>query len=254
MRARICLPADGPKSILVSLCVHDSKARQDHRGRAVQLVPGQWQTLEWQIPYMQDVCLSQAGLSFRNMASEVWKGVFYLDYLDWDGNPSYSQNFQTLRIEYGAAEQWTYLRGFWRLEDDGYHGSGIELNESYTGDLDWEDMNLKLKIKPLIGDLHGVSFRVQGALRSYCAALLPGKLCLLKKQDGDLKEMASIPFDWELEQSYQIEVLTEGNVFNMKLKDTILTWEDKDSPYLHGQVGLLSGAGCHTCFEKLQLS
>ena len=251
MRARICLPAEGPQSILASLCVHDSKTQLDLLGPGVRLIPGEWHDLEWQIPHMQDVCLSQAGLSFRNMDSETWKGLFYVDYLDWGGNPAYTQNFQNLRMEFGAAEQWTYLRGFWRVEEDGYHGSGIELSESYTGDLEWDDVNIKLRFKPLLGELHGLSFRVKGALHSYDAVLTPGKICLLKKKDGVFEELASKAFNWKMGQSYQMEVQTRGNEFNLKIGETLLNYVDEEIPYLKGQIGLLSGANCHTCFEEI---
>ena len=252
MRARLSLPADGPESILVSLCVRDDKTQEDLLGPGVRLIPGEWQELEWQIPHMQDVCLSQAGLSFRNMDSDTWKGLFYVDYLDWKGNPSFTQDFSRLKMEFGAAEQWTYLRGFWRLEEDGYHGSGIELNESYSGDPDWDDVNVKLTLKPLIGELHGLNFRVKGALHSYSAALKPGKLCLSKKKDGVFTELASEPFNWETGRSYQLEVQAKGNEFILKINETHLKYTDEESPYLKGQIGLFNGANCHTCFEKVE--
>ncbi len=254
MQARLCLPADAPETILVSLFVHDSRGNLDYRVQSEKMAPGEWQTLRWTIPAMQDVCLSQAGLSFRNMCSDTWKGLFFLDDLDWGERPAFSQTFRNLKMEYGAAEQWTYLRGYWRLEEDGYHGSGTEINETYTGDLQWNNLDISLKFKPLVGDMHGLSFLVQGAMRSYCAVLTPGKLSLLKKKDGNFEELTSTDFDWQTGQSYQLEVKISGNEFMLKTDQAVLEWRDKEQPYRYGQIGLLTGAGCHTCFEEIMVS
>ena len=253
MQARLFLPVDGPETILASLFVHDSQHNEDHRGQSIRLIPGQWQTLRWTIPAMQDACFSQAGISFRNLGAETWKGLFFLDYLDWSGQPCFSQVFPNLRKENDAAEQWTYLRGYWRLEADGYHGSGTEISETYTGELAWRDLEIRLKMKPLVGDLHGLSFRVGGALRSYCAAFTRGKLSLLKKEDGVFRELASAPLDWEHGQSYWLEVQVSGNEFSLRVNQVHLRWRDDDQPYENGQIGLMTGLGCNTCFEELSI-
>jgi ADP-ribosylglycohydrolase len=254
LEARICIPKDGPESILVGLFVYDDEAEVYHQGPSINLVPGVWQTLNWKLPHLYNACIGKVGLRFRNLSSDLWRGIFFLDYLEWQGRPSFTQELSHLNMEYGGAEGWTYHRGYWRVEDDGYHGSGVEINESYTGDLYWSDVDLDLTLKPLIGDLHGLLFRVKGALHSYAAALIPGKLALFKKENGKFTEVTSIEFNWKYNQRYQIIVNVHDATIKVKLEDVTLEWTDQELPYLTGQIGLLCGANSHTCFEMIHVS
>ncbi len=254
LTAKLYFPEDAPQMIYAGLTVYDSNHNTYYQGKSVNLVPGQWMNLEWTIPFMEDVCLAQAGIIFRNLSPDTWKGSFYLDDFDWSGEPDFTTHFAQTKNEYGAASQWTFLRGFWRVEDGAYHGSGVEENETYTGLLDWKDLELTAQLRPLYGKTHLVNVRVQGALRSYAAGLADGKLVLYKKEDGLYVEKASQPFNWSADGIYQINIAVEGNRIMVKILDQeipVISWVDETDPYLTGMIGLTNFSGCHTAYETI---
>jgi ADP-ribosylglycohydrolase len=253
--ARLQIPDGAPQSILAGLYVYDNASKQRFQGGSVLLQPGKWQELTWTIPAIPNARLAQVGVIFRNIAADTWKGEFYLDELDWGGIPQLDYNFAGWPMQYGAAAQWTYLRGFWRVEEGAYHGSGNEISETYLGELTWQDLSLQARLTPLYGDTHCVLVRVQGALQCYAAGVTTGKLVLYKKVNGSYREVAAQPFDWQHGQSLELRVDVIKNRLRVHLPaaDIHLDWQDELQPYLNGMLGLAAFANCHTSFEEIHV-
>jgi len=174
--------------------------------------------------------------------------------MDWGGQPCFDDDFSLGRNEFGAASQWTYLRGFWRIEDGAYHGSGVGVNETYTGDVEWKDYTFTVRLVPLIGDYHNVNVRVQGALRSYAAGLAKGNRLVLYKNAEGYREVSSVPFRWEHGRGYEVSVTARGSELAVSVDgEELMRWRDESSPFLHGQVGLSNFPGCHTRFEYVRV-
>lgn len=216
---------------------------------SVQLKPGQWVEMSWQVPAMTGACLSQAGIIITAMHNVRVREAVYVTDFDWGGTPTCTFDFSKERIETDASSQWTYVRGFWSLEGDAYVGSGVGQNESYTGDIAWRDYTVTANLTPIHGDAHMVLARVQGAMRSYALALLPGRLALLKNNHG-YTEVASVPFDWVYGQAYPLSLAANGADLVGKCGDVTLSWHD-DAPYLTGMIGLANQRGCRTAFRAV---
>jgi len=257
--AEVYLPADAPSALQASLYVFDDHAGERHQSVGQALVPGAWQTLTWQIPRLDGVCLSQVGVIVRNLGADWQMGAFHLKALDWSGPPDYSLDFSCERAEGSAISQWTKLRGYWRLEGDArYHGSGPGLCETYTGDIAWEDYRLEARVIPVIGDHHNLNIRVQGALRSYAGGLGPqGTLALYRKSGQDYTLVASAPFPWQLGTPVILRLTAQGNRLTLEAERdgqrAALTWVDP-APYRHGQIGLSTWHGSHTAYEGVRVS
>ncbi len=213
----------------------------------LKLIPGQWQSITWRIPPMSGACLSQAGVLVTcHHAAKANEAVYVADF-DWGGTPDFSFDFSRERIETNGSSQWTYLRGFWSLEGDAYVGSGVGQNESYSGDIAWRDYTAFANLTPINGAAHMVLARVQGAMRSYALALLPGKLALLKNNHG-YTEVASVPFEWVHGQAYTLALAVNGAELVGACGDVKVRWHD-DTPYLSGMIGLANQRGCRTAFR-----
>lgn len=254
---RLFLPAGAPDTLLAALYVHDLNDKQKHQAEGTPLVPGQWHTLTYEIPSMDDVCLSEAGIVLRNLGEEWTTGSFLIERLDWRGAANYSTTFAKERHESGGVSQWTRLRGYWRLEGGAYHGSGVGECESYTGDIGWTDTTVEAELTPLSGDHHLVLARVQGALHSYAFGLAPNGLALYKK-DKAAQVLASLPFAWAHGGRYRLSLRAEGN----RLTGTAtapdgttqtITASDTQAPYQHGQVGVATWHGGHTAFHLVNV-
>ncbi|MEO8397799.1 MAG: hypothetical protein ABI700_32705, partial [Chloroflexota bacterium] len=150
------------------------------------------------------------------------------------------------------------LRGYWRLEDGAYHGSGVDECETYSGDIDWTDYTLEAELVPLIGEHHHINVRVQGALRSYAFGLAPdGQVALYKKQHT-YRLIRHIPFAWTHNNRYRLSISARGDTFVASAisedgTSQLLEWQDSDAPYLHGQIGLSTWGGGHTAFRSIKV-
>jgi len=252
MRARLFLPADAPDSMRAGLYVHDDNSGDNHQAPAQLLTPGAWHDLTFEIPALHNALLSEAGIAVRHLGTP-WTGNLLLEWLDWDGTPTFSNDFALERPEYGAISQWTLLRGYWRLEDGAYHGSGAAINESYTGDVDWRDYEVAVTLRPLIGENHLILARVQGARRSYAVGLGADGQLVLYKNEGGYVLKTSTPFAWQHDQSYSISLRGQGNHLTAAVGDVRLEWTDDDAPYLNGSIGVANFAGCHTAYEQFDI-
>lgn len=256
--ATVYIPASASESITAALYVQDDNHGQTYQATGVPVKPGQWTTLTFTVPTLADACLSEVGIVIRNTGT-IWEtGSFYLRDLDWSGTPSYSTTFAKERAESGGISQWTRLRGYWRLEDGAYQGSGVPVCESYSGDLRWEDYTVTAELTPLAGENHLVNTRVRGGQRSYAFGLAPdGKVAFYKK-DGEYQEGASANFQWKAGTRYTLTVRAAGNTFEATVtgggKEAHLTWKDNDAPYLTGQIGLSTWHGGHTAFHSVTVA
>jgi len=256
LTARLYLPPDAPAQLRAGLYIWDDNNHENesHQNEGILLVPGEWHELSYQIPPIENAYITQVGIVLRNVG-EPWTGYIILDNMDWNGAPNFSSDFSRERAEYGAISQWTYLRGYWRLEDGAYHGSGADISESYTGDIDWRDYSLSVRLIPLVGDYHNILLRVQGARRSYAVGLAPNNELVLYKNSGVYKQVASAQFVWAHKQSYTIKVVARENRVKVLIDgQNILAWQDEDAPHLNGQIGFSNFAGCHTRYEYFEIN
>ena len=254
--AKVYLPEDAPQDIKAGLFVYDDNHEGYHYAKGLSLIPGQWHNLTYQIPSVDDACLSQVGVALRNVGANWTVGSIAIGEMDWGGTADYQSSFALEREETGGISQWTYLRGAWRIENGAYHGSGPLINETYTGDINWKDTILKANIVPKLGEHHRINIRVQGALRSYAFGLSPDNTITLYKKAGDYVAVQSEQFMWEHGKSYQLTLEAEGD----RLKGMVegadgsqtVEWQDTDTPHLYGQIGF-SNLNGHTCYESVHI-
>ncbi|MEA3334294.1 MAG: ADP-ribosylglycohydrolase family protein [Chloroflexota bacterium] len=254
LRARLFLPPDAPEQLQASLFAWDDNHSETHQSKGHPLQPGRWHDLRFQIPALHNACLSEVGVLLRNLG-QPWSGSLSLGSLDWDGSPSFSNDFGLERPEYDAISQWTFLRGFWRLDEGGYHGSGVGVNETYTGDIQWQDYSLSVRLTPLKGDHHNINVRVSGALRSYAAGLAPDGKVVLYRNDRGYRQVSGAAFPWQHGCSTLLTLAARDNglIVSVDGQEKIF-WTDDDQPYRCGQIGLSNFAGCRTCYEFVEIS
>ncbi|MBK8031667.1 MAG: ADP-ribosylglycohydrolase family protein [Chloroflexi bacterium] len=259
IEARVRINKKAPDTIHAAIYVHDDHSGANHQAQAVPLTPGEWQSLNFSTPTLSDACFSEVGIVLHNLG-EVWEtGSVQLRWLDWGGPPSYTTTFAKERPESGGISQWTRLRGYWRLEDGAYHGSGVGECESYSGDIEWSNYALEVALVPLIGDHHNIHVRVQGALRSYAFGLAPNGCVALYKKDKTYQPVATAPFAWQSNTRYTLRLTVKNNTLTATVTAPdgaaqTLTWADDLRDYQHGQIGLSTWHGGHTRFESVRLT
>ncbi len=256
LKGCIKIPKDTEFGVLACLYVMDGNAGQYVEGPKIELTPGEWTKLDFDIPKMEGACLEEAGVKL--IPKSGWNTlVVYLDDFDFVGSPEYSIDFGKERMEiwhglHQEVSQFTYLKGIWKLEDNELSGSCSDFGEAYTGAYNWKDYTYEVTLIPQIGDYHRMNFRVQGAIRSYAVGLAPDNKLVLYKNDNGYKVLVQKDYPWECGKEYtfkvevkdaQIKVISDGH----ELMDYI----DNESPYLTGQVGVSIYQGSHCHYKNL---
>lgn len=257
LTAEVYIPEDAPETIQAALYAVDEHSGTRHQAQGTELIPGQWHTLTFTLPELTDACINEIGVLIRNTGA-LWEiGAFYLKSLDWDELPQWKTTFANECAESGGITQWTRLRGYWRIEDGAYHGSGVGLCETYTGAPTWQNYQMTVELTPLIGEHHGALVRVGGANRSYALCLAPDHQLTLYRNDCGYSPVASTDFEWQTDKNYQLQVTAKGNRIHAVISDGTnqaeLTFE-YTNPYLSGQIGLCTWHGSHTRFNSVSVS
>ena len=262
--AQVYLPSNAPNMIRAGLYVYDDNHDEAHQAPVTALTAGAWHSLTYRVPPLANACLSKVGIAVRNVSPEQWTtGSLYIGSLDWHGTPDYSTDFSRERAETGGISQWTRLRGYWRLEDGAYHGSGVGLCETYTGDINWDDYTLEVELIPIFGEHHTINIRVQGAMRSYALGLAPdNRIVLYKKQRSQLPEayhnLTEAEFPWQHGETYTLKITAQGNTLVASVsghdrQEQTLQWADDQDAYRSGQIGLSVWHGSHTRFLTVKV-
>ena len=252
----VMLPDGGP---IVSACLytHDSNSGKDIDGESIPLKRGEWTLLTLGIPHLKGACLEEAGVKL--LLHNGWHStvMVYVDDFDFGGQADYAIDFSKERMEvwnglHLEVSQFTYLKGIWKLEDGLLSGSCSDFGEAYTGDCNWRDYEMKATLLPQLGTLHGMNFRVQGAIRSYAIGLETANRLVLSKNENGYCELVGIPFEWKNGGEYTLSVKVRGNRFIISHKGVVLLdFTDANHPYLYGQAGVSVRHGSHCHYKDI---
>jgi hypothetical protein len=256
------LPPNAPHTLTAALYVYDDNHGVNYQAIAQPLRPGERHELAYEIPHLTDVCLSEVGVVVRNLG-EVWEtGSFGIYSLDWNrGEANFTTTFAKERAESGGISQWTRARGYWRLEDGAYHGSGVGLCETYSGGsgMSWSDYVIQAEIIPLIGEHHLVLARVKGASQCYAFGLAPDGRIALYRKDKQPVVVGSEPFTWKCGETYQLTLTVHGTwlygaVMAHDGRTQTLIWKDDEALARNGQIGLATWYGGHIAVRSVSVS
>lgn len=242
-------------SCYVSCYVRDGRSRRIYTGEKKLLTKNRWHTLEMKLHDIEDILIDEAGFVFLipGEGEQITDFVMFADDIEFKGQPSYTLNFSNETIErwpgvHREISQCTRLKGNSWLENKALHLSCHDFGEMYTGLHTMADYTAQFSIMPVCGQWHGVNFCVQGALRSYCAALLSDGRFALLKNDGSYKELASTPFSWETGQTYTITVSVRGSHLTAAVGNVRIDYTDTGHVYSHGSIGFSVRGGSHCAY------
>lgn len=229
-------------------------------GDRIQLKPGTWQMLQYRIPPLTGACIVEAGVEF--IVHQAVDGVLeaYIDDFDFSGKAEYAIDFSEERMEvwhlfHREVSQFTYLKGIWELEGNELSGSCYDYAEAYTGGWDFSDYSFEGTLRPISGGYHRLNFRVQGAIRSYAIGLAPSNRLVIYKNENGYRELASIAYTWMHEQAYTFKIAVKGCSINISQGGTsLLEYEDTETPYLYGQIGVSTSGASHCHFSNLRIA
>lgn len=91
-----------------------------------------------------------------------------------------------------------------------------------------------------------MNFRVQGAIRSYAAALCAGNRLVLRKNENGYRDLAETEFEWHCGETYRFRVEVMENRIRIYYEENLMIEYIDTDPYKEGAVGLsvLDGGSC----------
>jgi ADP-ribosylglycohydrolase len=248
------------EDVSARLFVREHRSGERHEGPEVALPAGETTELAFPVELPDVGLLDRVGIAFS--AAEPTTAVAYLDRVHWSGAPSCTFDLAGPEPMLG----WAYLRGRWFGRAGGLSGSHYGGDaEAYIGAQSWRDYRYEVQLRPHCGQQHRILFRVQGAQRSYAFGLAPDGRVAFEKKGRDrgsrsassgraqgpaptrfgetastgFEMVASASFPWELQRTYTLAIEVEGSRMTGFVDgERVLQWEDTDSPWEAGCVGL----------------
>lgn len=247
-------------AITAGLYFHDGYSGRVYYGDSVGMKKGEWASLSYSIPQMENVLIDEIGFVFTgiNTLRPAFECAGFVDDFYIDGCPDYTYDMAYSKEEkwpglHREISQFTRLTGHMYLAENELHLSCSDFAECYTGAYHWTDYSAKFLITPRIGSFHMVNFRVQGGVRSYAIGLLDHKIALLKNSNG-YRILTEKSFEWAPDKPVRIRITASGNRIEAQVENEVLQYTDTDHPYLSGQIGLSVRDGSHVSLKCFRIS
>ena len=253
--------SDYAQDTKVCLYAKELRSGKIYTGNTVVLQSGNWEELLYHIPSLEGGIIEEIGFLFTMIGAsrDVFLLSAYIDDLYVDGTPEYCIDFACETIElwnwmHKEISQFSRLKGMLYLQDQQLHISCADMGEAYTGGYNWKDYSLIVKMTPITGTWHGISFRVQGAIRSYAVTLLENNEIAIQKNINGYSCLVKTNFHWQYDKEYEIEVkVCENRITVIYEKKIIMQFLDDDHPYLYGAIGVAVSKGSHCKFREIKI-
>ncbi len=180
-------------------------------------------------------------------------GTMHLDYLRWDGEPSYTST-RTRPTKHKMAmwrRSWVdnvddfvkapWVSGF-RLVQNRDRGVLIQ------GTRDWQDISVTADMSSDLCAAMGVAVRVQGLRRYYALLLHRDGEARIIKMTGQENILSRAPFDWQYGETYELTLAVSGNELTASINGETVTKATEDE-LTCGGMALVIEEGCSASSE-----
>lgn len=247
--ARVMADPNNKGSVLAALTLqaHDpADALATQAQDPTELMPGDRATLEWTIPETGGNPIATIGLVLSGR--DQTEGIVYLDTLTWQGAPDMSLDLP--KESSTSLKAWIHDTATFERT---WSGDAIDMiawdrrGLAYMGTREWTDVRIGATLEAKLAESFGLLARVQGLRRYYAFELVGGKTARLLKMRDEPSLLAEIPFAWDNETAYRLEVDVSGSTIRASVDGQVLIeCEDSDQPLADGAVGLTATKGRFT--------
>lgn len=224
-------------------------------GPAIAVEADTPQEASWKLPDTHGQPITQVGIQ----GSDIPRGIIYLDYLTWAGEPNVilTRPVKVSNPLWSPPQVWrrAWVDGMDLWQADWSQAYRLAQNEGrgliMQGTREWRDYEVSATIKPTLAANAGIGARVQGMRRYYALLLVAGgKVRLIKALDGDAV-LAEIDFTWEVEIDYALRLQVESANLRAWIDGQLLfEVEDIENPLQGGGVAFVLEEG-HMMSESM---
>ena len=238
----------------------DSHTGEEFPGEEVLLEKEKWSRLSMTIPRGEGR-ISRTGVMFTAFDPSnagQFGMVAFLDDFEVTGEADYAvdfskENYEDWPVGGRQLSQFTYVKGIWQLEGDRLHGSCADFAEAYTGRHNFKNYIMEAELSPRTEGSHQMNFRVQGAVRSYAAALCSNNRLVLRKNENGYRDLAEAEFEWCCGETYHLRVEAVENRIRIFCGDKMMIDYTDPCPYLEGAAGFSVTDGGSCDFSRLSI-
>ncbi len=214
----------------------------DVRSPKAVLEPGSEHTFAWTVDVPVGCPIAWVGVELAS-ASRA-DGTVYLDWLTWSGAPK-------LRLDPPAHNGTRWLNAWVKAVDMVIPGRDhvyrLIQNEGtglfIQGAREWQNYAVSARLTPHLALSCGIAARVQGLKRYYALKLVVGgKAQLVRELDGT-RVLAEKPYSWQLYESYELELMVQGQKLVASVNGQVLFELEDASPLDGGAIALLIEEG-----------
>ena len=215
------------------------------------------QSLTWTIP-KSSAHIEEMGLIFEPLENMTVDDALVIKRVTVEGPIDTSLNLALEEVEAWQnpfpirLTQMTAYSGLWDLIDGCLYGSCADCGLNTYGHTRMSDGQITWRLSPQFGPMNGVSFRVQGGLRSYQLYFVEGGIELYK-QNGAMMKLGAQAFAWEYGETYDVTVKMDGGSIVISIGDEpVLSCIDAD-PLTEGCLGFVVREGSRCAYDRVDI-
>jgi ADP-ribosylglycohydrolase len=213
----------------------------ERAGEATTLEPGSSATVSWTIPDIDGGTIAKVGVRVSGKAGDGLS----LDSLTWSGAPEV-----TLRRLYGEGDSWkrAWINGvdIWegRFAGDFHLTQNRGVGLIAQGTETWRNYTASSTIRIPLAQSAGIAVRVGGLRRYYALVLDASGTARIIKAAGERTTLAEIPFAWDVEREYALELAVEGTALRASIDgEVVMAAVDFEGTLRGGAVGFVIEEG-----------
>lgn len=218
--------------------VRNTYTKEDVRLAPVQPVNGQWNLIEFEIPNTSGAVIDEIGWVLESESDLVHRaiGSLYIGLMHIYGNASYDIDFAKQYVEFTSITPFSQHKGNWKLQEGQLNYNTETVCSTFSGNYYSRNYEVSTELTPLSGSQHGIIVRAEGIMRHYWLGFDGENKVSLVKQDFGKTTLATAPFEWSLQKTYQMRVVVEDKQITLFMNDEqVLTVTD--DRYAFGMYG-----------------
>ncbi len=201
-------------------------------------IQGQWLEVHFVVPDTNGEIIDEVGFILEGLSGprDRSRGRIYLDEFRCYGKGNYSIDIAKQRKDFGSITPFSHSAGAWRILNGILELTHCEASFSFTGNFYSTDQSITANITPYSGESHLLMVRAGGIMRGYLGGFGGNNKLVILRQDFGVETIAEIPFDWELNQSYELSLFAKGNRIGLSVNGKEVLYAE-DGIFSKGMVG-----------------
>jgi ADP-ribosylglycohydrolase len=207
--------------------------------------------LRWEVPDSGGGAIYRLGIEL--VSERRADGEIVVESLDWSGAPREFRMGGSMEMTPSLTPwttQTTWLKAFVSSAENFCPDYTTTFSISHPrengvatiGTRDWRDYSVESTITFSQQKAAGLVARARGHRRYYCAVLTGGRATIAKRVDDIVKDLASVPFAYAIDETHALRFAVKGDVLSLSIDGNRVV-EARDGQFSSGGAGFIVDSG-----------